>query len=171
LRALLRLGHKMAPKAHVLKAWSPTGGAVGRWLDHEGSSSMGWSIDEFILNGLLGGGAWLEKAGHWRHCLWRVCLVPVSSYLSLYFLAAVRWAAFLCHTILPWYTASPLAQKHKWPCSQVAMDWDLLNGKPKYIFPTFKLFSQVFCHMNKKTDLPQLRRDMEDTKNKTQMNI
>jgi hypothetical protein len=59
----------MSPqKAHVLKACSPTGGAVERWLDPQG---VNFTINllMIILNGLLGSEAQLEEVGHWEHTL------------------------------------------------------------------------------------------------------
>lgn len=41
------------------------------------TSLMGKSIGEFILNGLLGYGSWLEELGHWSHMFLRYTFVPV----------------------------------------------------------------------------------------------
>jgi hypothetical protein len=69
--------------AHVLKTWTPAGGSnYWEWLDHEDSDFISWLDHEdsdFIsrlvhqripnLVALLGGGAWVEEVGHWRHAL------------------------------------------------------------------------------------------------------
>jgi hypothetical protein len=50
------------------------------------TSSMVESIDKFILNGLLGGEAWLEEDGHWWYAFEENILSLVCSYLSICFL-------------------------------------------------------------------------------------
>jgi hypothetical protein len=61
---MLGFRHKMTPKAHVLKVWSPDDGANGRWH-------------------LVG------EAGHWEHVFEGHIISLAPSCLSVYFLATM----------------------------------------------------------------------------------
>lgn len=102
----------MSPKGSRVKAWFPSAamfrsGAFWKWSDREGSDFISglthWWIhiwmDYLEMVEIAGGGRWLERVGPWG-CALGLYIVPASSFLSLCFLTAVRWAALLHHTLL-----------------------------------------------------------------------
>jgi hypothetical protein len=76
-------------KTHVLKAWSPAGGAIMRWLDNEVAYLV---ISEFIAKWTHEGGFTLEEVAQWGQDFegYILSLTP-SSFL---------WDETLCSTIL-----------------------------------------------------------------------
>lgn len=97
-----------------------------------------WWIINF--NGLLSGDcAYVGHGwGSWTLgvCLWGLYFVPGSSSLSL-FLAAISWAIFLSHNLLPWWCVSFQIQG-----SRVSPLWaETLKPWTKIYFSSSKLFS------------------------------
>jgi hypothetical protein len=108
----------MPLKSHMLKAWSPAGGMVGRW-------SKLWEVG---LNEWSWVTRYVPLRGYWDPC---------PSSLFLCFLAAMRWAALLYHAL------PAVVLSYHWPKVMRSTDHRL---KPLKLWAKINLsfFSVVF---------------------------
>jgi hypothetical protein len=112
-------------KAHVLKAWFPVCGTIGRW----------WKLWEVGPGG--------RKLGHWG-CAFEGGIVNPSPSCSFLFASPLQWgeqdssAVCSCHDVLCCHS----------PKVTGPSDHGL---KPLKLWAKINLSSQVFCHSNRKS--------------------
>jgi hypothetical protein len=145
-------------------------GALGKWLDHEGSAFINGLIQLWIqiLSRLLGGsgtvehGIWLEEVGHWW-CILKRYLTLASSSLSV----SVSWPPSgeqlcstmpFCHALPPWCSTFPHPRNNRtsWPWTATS---EIMSHKS--IFLPLSCLCQVFCHDEILTQCPLIQIEMK----------